>query len=347
MTTTPRSSFIFAGTEIQPGQRQTIDIPLSRLSDHTRMHLVAQVIHGKQDGPVMFVSGAIHGDEIIGVEIIRRLAEVKALEKLKGTLILVPVVNAYGFVTQSRYLPDRRDLNRSFPGTQRGSMAAQLAHTFMQEVVKPSSIGIDLHSAAVHRDNLPQIRADLGNEEVEAMATAFGTSVMLDARLRDGSLRAEAQALGCDILLYEAGEALRFDETAIRIGVRGILNVMRQRGMLPRTKTQKPPAKPLRSGQSHWERAPISGIMRAYVSLGDYVEEGALLGVVSGPLGEEETEVRARTEGLMIGRTNLPIVNRGDALFHIAETAKKAAAAHDALEKAVEVDPLFDGEEIV
>lgn len=344
-----REPFTLGGEEITPGGRKTIDIPLSRLSDHTRMHLGIQVIHGRSGGPVMFVSGAIHGDEIIGVEIIRRLAEVKALSRLKGTLILVPIVNAYGFVTQSRYLPDRRDLNRSFPGTDKGSLAAQLAHIFMKEVVSRADVGIDLHSGAVHRDNLPQIRANLGNPDVLAMAKAFGASIMLDSRLRDGSLRAEAQERGCNILLYEAGEALRFDETAIRIGVRGVLNVMRQQGMLPPSKSGRQPIKPIRTGTSHWERAPIGGIMRAYRGLGDIVEQDELLAVVSGPLGEDEMEVRSRSKGVIIGRTNLPIVNRGDALFHVAETGKGSdiEGTHDALEAAIESDPLFDEMEIV
>ncbi|GGY44818.1 deacylase [Parvularcula lutaonensis] len=349
MSKAPRKPFVIHGEEIAPGRRRTIDIPLSRLADHTRMHLGVQVIHGKSSGPVLFVSGAIHGDEIIGVEIIRRLSEVKALSRLKGTLILVPIVNAYGFITHSRYLPDRRDLNRSFPGAEKGSLAAQLAHIFMKEVVSRSDFGIDLHSAAVHRDNFPQIRANLGNPEVLAMARAFGATIMLDSRLRDGSLRAEGQERGCDILLYEAGEALRFNETAIRIGVKGVLNVMRHKGMLPPSKGSKPAAEPIRTARSHWERAPIGGIMRAYRGLGDSVDADELLAVVSGPLGEDEMEVRARSKGVVIGRSNLPIVNRGDALFHIAETGRgtDVDATHDAIEAAVEADPLFDGMEIV
>lgn len=199
------------GERVAPGERRTIAIPLSRLSDHTRISLTSHAIHGRKDGPVMFVSAAIHGDEIIGVEIIRRLAAIKAINRLRGTLILAPVVNAYGFVSLSRYLPDRRDLNRCFPGSDKGSLAAQLAHTFMTEIVGRAHYGIDLHSGAVHRDNLPQIRADLDDPDVAVMAKAFGASIMLNANLRDGSLRAAAKDVGCKILLYEAGEALRFD----------------------------------------------------------------------------------------------------------------------------------------
>lgn len=343
-----RSAFTLAGERVEPGARKTIKQQISYLSDHTPMSLTSHVIHGRRAGPVLFVSGAIHGDEIIGVEIIRRLMEMKALERLKGTLILVPVVNAYGFVAQSRYLPDRRDLNRCFPGSATGSLAGQLAHTFMTEIVAKCDYGLDLHTAAIHRANLPQIRADLSNPVVADMAKAFGASIMLDANLRDGSLREAAQAVGCNILLYEAGEALRFDENAIRIGVRGVLGVMRHVGMLPASKTRSA-IEPILSESSHWLRAPAGGVMRARKGLGDRVRQNEVLAEISDPLGELTDTVKAKRSGIVIGRSNLPVVNLGDALFHIARV-KNAAGAEDAieaLEDEVEDDPLFDGVEIV
>ncbi len=234
-----REAFDLAGTSIAPGERGGALIPLSRLADHTDMMLKTLVVHGKKPGPTLFVSGAIHGDEIIGVEIIRRVSNMKALSRIKGTLILIPVVNSYGFLGMSRYLPDRRDLNRVFPGHENGSPASQLAYTFMQQIVSRCEYGVDLHSGAIHRENLPQIRADLDNPVVKDMAAAFGASIMLNSNLRDGSLREAARAVGCNMLLYEAGEALRFNETAVRIGVKGVLGVMRHIGMLPKTKPSK------------------------------------------------------------------------------------------------------------
>lgn len=343
-----REPFELHDVVVQPGERQTVTIPISRLSDHTRINLSPYVIHGKRDGPVMFVSGAIHGDEIIGVEIIRRLATLKTLGRLRGTLILIPVVNAYGFVSLSRYLPDRRDLNRSFPGSAKGSLGSQLAHTFLSEIVDRSQYGIDLHSGAVHRENLPQIRADLDDPEVCEMAKAFGASIMLNANLRDGSLRSAAKEVGCKILLYEASEALRFDEVSIRVGVNGILRVMRHVGMLAPSKASGGKTEPVRSDSSHWLRAPIGGLMRAKKKLGDRVKKGEVIALISDPLGLIEESVLARSSGIVFGRTNLPVVNRGDALFHIARVKSVLAAeeAVESVEQEVESDPLFDDDVI-
>ena len=344
-----RAAFTFAGKTIAAGDRQVVDLPLSRLADHTRMNLSVDVIHGRREGPVMFVSGAIHGDEIIGVEVIRRVSDQKALSRLRGTLILVPIVNAYGFITHSRYLPDRRDLNRSFPGSAKGSLAAQLAHTFMTEVVRKCQYGIDIHSGAIHRANLNQIRADFSDPDVKTMAMAFGAAVMLDSQLRDGSLREAAQTHGCRTLLYEAGEALRFDEMPIRIGVRGVLNVMRHVGMLaPLKQPRKMPVSTF-CQSSPWVRAPIGGIMRPYKGLGDHVAEGEVIAVMSGPLGDGATDVISPADGIIIGRSNMPIMNRGDAMFHVASVtdARKAAARMVEMENETEKDPIFEERGIV
>ncbi len=344
-----RKPFEIGNAVIKPGTQGLALIPLSRLADHTEMTLKVLVVHGKRPGPTMFVSGAIHGDEIIGVEIIRRIARMKTISKLKGTLILIPVVNRYGFLGMSRYLPDRRDLNRVFPGHENGSPASQLAYTFMNEIVAKCDFGVDLHSGAIHRENLPQIRADLDNPIVKDMAKAFGASIMLNSNLRDGSLREAAQTKGCHMLLYEAGEALRFDETAVRIGVKGVLGVMRNIGMLRKLKPPKRQITPVQPASSHWVRAPISGLMRAAHGLGDVVKKGAVIASVAGPLGEMEAEVLAKYSGVIIGRTNLPIVNRGDALFHVArvDDLEDAETAIENRVQNAEMDPLFDGIEIV
>lgn len=344
-----REPFEIGLASVPAGSRDTVLIPLSRLADHTDMMLKALVVHGKSVGPTLFVSAAIHGDEIIGVEIIRRLSRMKILSRIKGTLILIPVVNSYGFLGMSRYLPDRRDLNRVFPGIENGSPASQLAYIFMQEIVSKCDFGVDLHSGAIHRENLPQIRANLDDPIVKEIAKAFGASVMLNSNLRDGSLREAAQGVGCNMLLYEAGEALRFNETAIRIGVKGVLGVMREIGMLPKLKPRKAPLEPIQPVSSHWLRAPMSGLMRAAYSLGDVVKKGAVIASVSGPLGEIEEDVTAKYSGVIIGRTNLPIVNRGDALFHIArvDDLDDAESTIENRTDNADKDPLFDGIEIV
>ena len=228
-----RQPFVVGGLAVKPGERRLVDLPISKLSNHAPVTLPVHVLHGAQPGPTMFVSAAIHGDELNGVEIIRRLLRTLDPQSISGTLLCVPVVNVFGFISRSRYLPDRRDLNRSFPGSATGSLAARLAHLFLTEIVKRSQIGIDLHTAAIHRINLPQIRCVFRKRRrVQELGRAFGADVMLESPERPGSLREAAREAGVDVLSYEGGEGLRFDEFAIRAGVDGITGVMLKMGML-------------------------------------------------------------------------------------------------------------------
>jgi hypothetical protein len=324
------------GVVVQRGQRVTVDLPAAQLYTHAPVAMPVQVISGRKAGPRLFVSAAIHGDEINGVEVIRRLLKLPALKRLRGTLIAIPVVNVHGLIHHSRYLPDRRDLNRSFPGTERGSLAARLAHLFMTEIVEQCTHGIDLHTGAIHRSNLPQVRANLDDEETSRLAHAFGVPVLINADVRDNSLREAAAELGMPMLLYEAGEALRFDELAIRAGVKGIVNVMRALDMLPvRSGRHRAPPTPVIARSSTWVRAPVSGILRTVVPLGARVDKDTLMGVLSDPFGERESAVRAPAEGIVIGRTVLPLANEGEALFHIARFRRieRASAKVDAFQE--------------
>ena len=307
-----------AGIEIRAGQSRTIDIPFARLYTHTDMTMPVHVIHGRKPGPRLFVSAAIHGDEINGVEIIRRLLKLRLLNKLRGTLIAIPVVNAYGFINHNRYLPDGRDLNRFFPGNIKGSLTSQLASLFMDEIVSKCTHGIDMHTGSRHRDNLPQIRADFSVEENEALASAFGAPVVIDARIRDGSLREAASEMKIPLLLYEGGEALRFSDMVIKMGIKGIISVMRSIGSLPPVVPRKKPIEPLLARSTKWTRAPISGIVQSVMKLGTKVEKGDIVAVIGDPFGESEEKVLASSSGVLIGRLNLPLVHRGDAIFNIA-----------------------------
>lgn len=330
------------GTVIRPGQRRLVELAIPDLYTHTSLNIPVQVINGRQDGPRLMVSAAVHGDEINGVEIIRRLLNLKVLDRLRGALVAVPVVNVYGFINQSRYLPDRRDLNRSFPGSESGSLAARLAHTFINDVVAHCTHGIDLHTGAVHRENLPQIRAYLDSEAIRRMAQAFGAPVVLHSNLVDGSMRQALYERGFPIIVYEAGEALRFNEVAIRAGVQGIVSVMRDLGMLPRQKRKSKSYEPLVARNSTWVRAPQSGIMRMVVPLGAQVDKGQLLGVISDPFGEREENVEAVVSGIVIGRVNIPLANEGEALFHIAHF-RRADGLQDQLDSfQEEMDPSTD-----
>lgn len=307
-----------AGVSIKPGSRQSIDIPLPSFYTHSSVNMPVHVVHGRQPGPVLLVTAAIHGDEITGVEIIRRLLMYKFIDRIRGTLIAIPVVNVFGFVSKSRYLPDRRDLNRSFPGSEKGSMASRLANIVMTQIVAQCTHIVDLHSAAVDRQNLPQIRAKISGEpDIEAMARAFGVPVILDSNLLEGSFREAAYNNGVPMLVYEAGEALRFDEVSIRAGVRGVLNVMRLLDMRLNRKSPRTSAT-LIANTSRWVRAPQSGILRALVGVGSKVGVGDTLAFVNDPLGENNSEVSSPVDGIIIGKTNLPLVFEGEAIFNIA-----------------------------
>lgn len=340
------------GDTINPGERKVINLPVAKLYTHTGLTIPLQVICGKHAGPRLFISAAIHGDELNGVEIVRRIIKTPSINRLRGTLIVVPVVNVFGIIQHSRYLPDRRDLNRSFPGSKRGSLAARLAYIFIEEIVRQCDYGIDLHTGAIHRSNLPQIRANLDDKKTRQLAEASMVPVLLNSNLRDGSLRQVADELGVKVLLYEAGEALRFDELSIRAGVRGILSVMRWLKMLSPRQAKQKTQEPFIARASGWERASESGILRAIAPLGARVKKGDLLGIISDPsdlFDPTEYEVRARISGLVIGKSNIPLVNEGDALFHIARfdsDIKEAAALVEAFQSTADdqPNPMFSDE---
>lgn len=322
------AAFRIGDTEVAPGERKTVNLKVANLYTSAPVFLPVTVHRGLAPGPTLFVSAALHGDEINGVEIIRRLLRLPQLAELRGTLLAVPIVNTLAFIHQSRYLPDRRDLNRSFPGSETGSFAARLAHLFLKEVVGRCNYGIDLHTGAIHRPNLPQIRADLRQPLNLRLAKAFGAPLFLDSQPTAGTLREYTTRKNIPVILYEASEALRFDETAIRIGVQGVQNVMREIGML----ATAPDAvarttEPVLAHGNYWARSPASGILRALVALGEHVQLKQVLGIVGDPYGVEEISVLAPMEGIVIGRLNLPLVHEGDALFHLATMDEPGAAA--------------------
>ena len=309
------------GHIIDPGTAADVTIPVSREVSGFTANLMLRVINGVRPGPTVFISGAVHGDEIIGTAIIQRLAERIAPDTLAGAVILVPVVNIYGFLSNSRYLPDRRDLNRSFPGSSKGSLAGQLAQCFLENVIEKSSLGIDIHSAAIHRYNLPQIRIAEDDPYLTELAMAFGAPVIVESPLRVGSMRELARSRGVPMLLLEAGEALRFDRLSIDIGTHGVLRVLAHLKMQEWDDGMDGVGTPARTNSSTWVRAPRGGVAHFVHESGDTVRAGDVLAQVSGLFGEESADVIAPVDGIVIGHATLPVVNQGDALFHIAKVA--------------------------
>lgn len=305
--------------EILPGEQRKIELPVAKLYTDAEVSLPVYIIRAKRAGPTIFVSAAVHGDELNGIEIIRRLISQKKLKLIRGTIICVPMVNVYGVVNQSRYMPDRRDLNRCFPGSIKGSLAARVAHIFLNEIVKHCDYGIDLHTGAIHRSNFPQIRANLSDPETKELALEFGVPVVLNSNIIDGSLRESAVKHQTKVLLYEAGEALRFDEFSIRAGMKGIINVLKHLRMVRKSARSKRNKKePFIANGSQWLRANASGIVNHRAELGKQVVKGDVLAEIGSPYGEIIDQVIASRSGIIIGQQNIPLVQEGEAMFHIA-----------------------------
>lgn len=312
------------GVTVAAGTRRNLELPVARLPTDTSLSLPVAVINGAAPGPTLWLSAVIHGDELNGVEIIRQLLNLLRPRELAGAVVAVPVVNVFGFVSESRNLPDRRDLNRSFPGSPRGSLAAQLAHLFMTQVVERCDYGIDFHTGSDHRTNLPQLRVDLEDPEVGRLADAFAAPATVDAAFRDGSLRHACSRRGIPVLVFEGGEAHRFNEGAIRIGVEGTLRVLSALGMRDGAAAPSPERPTTVVRHSRWERARRSGIVRIDVFPGQPVRRGDVLGVIADALGERRTAVRASTSGIVLGYTRNPLASQGDALVHLADLSDTA-----------------------
>lgn len=320
--------FVLGEVAVIPGGRKKIELPVGNITSSSPVTLPVEVVYGKRPGPCLLVTGCLHGDELNGAEIVRRLLRTAALRRLRGTLLAVPVLNLPAFLMRTRYLPDRRDLNRCFPGAAAGSLGARLAKVTTSELLPRADAVIDLHTGAVNRPNLPQIRVSPGDPEAMRLAKAFGAPVIMVADIREGSFRGACKAAEKPVILFESGESARLDAATIRFGLRGIMTVMRKLRMLPPLRKEKEEAK-LRSvicRKSAWERSPTFGLFTPLVPLGRAVNKDTVLGFVADPFEGDEFEVKASREGIVIGRTNEGLIDEGDALFHIAISADAEGA---------------------
>jgi hypothetical protein len=305
------------GADVPPGARVDIRLSVSESYTGDRLSIPITVINGEHPGPRMFVTAAVHGDELNGIGVVRELMTTLEPNEINGVLILVPVVNVLGLPLHSRYLPDRRDLNRAFPGSTEGSMASRLANTITTQVLDVCDVGVDLHTAASGRANLPQIRANFDAPKSLEYARAFAPPILVDAPHRVGSLRWAGAERDVPVLTYEAGEALRFEESAIGIGVAGVRRLMAHLGMLTEDEADSD-GTPLEADETHWVRADRGGIMNLEVGLGDSVSVGQPLWTVSSPFGRDRKPMESPWEGVVIGASTIPLCNPGDAVVHIA-----------------------------
>lgn len=309
-------AFAIAGQSLAPGSRNQLELPVSRLPDGSWLTLPIAVLHGAKAGKTLWLTAAVHGDELNGIEIIRELLTRVDPRTLAGTVVAVPIVNVFGVLQGSRYLPDRRDLNRAFPGSPRGSLASRLAHILMREVIGHGHMGVDYHTGSGGRANLPQIRIEADDREASRLANIFAAPVIFHAPSRRGSLRWAAAEARIPSLLFEGGAASMLDDASIQFGVDGTLRLMKHARMI----TEAPPAalKSVHCLDSAWVRAKAGGICRIQVRLGEKVRANDTVAIVRDAFNTKPNRVRAKAAGVVIGLTQNPLVNSGDALVHVA-----------------------------
>ena len=304
------------GIEVNPGEEISTAILLSESYSGAEISAPVFVWRGQADGPTVFVTAAVHGDEINGTGTIRHIIRERPFELIAGTLVLVPVVNMLGFERHARYLPDRRDLNRSFPGSPSGSLASRMARSFFQQVVKRCDYGIDLHTAAIRRTNFPNVRANMNDERLAAFARAFGAELIITSQGPKGSLRSSACKAGCATLILEAGEIWKVEPRVVDYAVRGITNCLRFLKMV-RGHLEKPPYR-VEADKTNWVRATHGGFLEFHVAPGDIVEKDDAIATNTDLTGEVQGVIHATRSGIVLGMTTIPSVAPGDPVCHLA-----------------------------
>ncbi len=307
---------VINGIRIRPGQSLNIEIAIARLPTHTLIDLPVFIDRAKEDGPVVLISGGVHGDEINGIVAVKRMLEEKLFKPVKGTLIFIPLVNVYGFLSNSRTFPDGRDLNRSFPGNNKGSLASQIAYILTTHIIPHIDYGIDIHTGGRMLSNYPQIRVDFKDKKGLELAKAFGARFTINSTHIDKSFRKEAYKKDKHILVYEGGESMRLDELVVGEAIEGTRRLLNHLDMLDEDVIT---GSTLIMKESSWLRAKISGIFTPTISLGESVRKGQVLAKISDPYGQVKVAVKCTSNGHVIGLNNSPVVNAGDALFHVGK----------------------------
>lgn len=330
---------VWEGEQIAPGETRNFRLTVSESYSGMNVRIPIQVVRALEPGPTLFVTAALHGDEINGTGVVRQIIHQGLLPLERGSVILVPVLNLLAFDRHSRYLPDRRDLNRCFPGTTTGSLASRMARRIFDEIVMRSDYGIDLHTAAVRRTNFPNVRADLSDPQVARIAKAFGSELILDNRGPKGSFRREACVAGCPTIVMEGGEVWKVEPGIVDSAIKGIVNVLRELQMLPGrpeiTEHQMALTK------TKWLRAERGGFLQFHVKPGDGVEQGQAIATNTNLLGVEKSVLYSPYAGVVLGMTTLPAVTPGEPICHLGQLPKRmqparltlSRAKHDGLEE--------------
>ncbi len=323
--------FEIAGMSVPPGRRKDVKIRISEFYTATPVFIPVTVLHGARPGPVVYVTAAVHGDEINGLEMVRQIRTTVSPKRLAGTLILVLIANPIAFLNMRRDLPDGRDLNRFFPGRDHGSMASLIADAIFTKIVRISDYGVDLHTAAAGRTNLPHVRADMRSPVLRRLATSFGCEVIFDMAGEEGMLRHAATRAGVPTIVYEAGEPLKFQKDLIRQGVAGIMNLLADLKMcdFPRSS----PAFQIVVDDYHWVRAKKGGILSLNVRPGDVIERGHTIAVNTKPFGTEVGRIKAPYTGLVVGCTTVPMVIPGSAVCHLVALNSRYKILRSLLER--------------
>ncbi|PJA75970.1 succinate dehydrogenase [bacterium CG_4_9_14_3_um_filter_65_15] len=308
------------GEAIPPGESRLVTLAVSESYSSMTVEIPLYLTRAVEPGPVVFVTAALHGDEINGTGAVRNLIMDEDLHLLRGAMILVPVLNILAFDRHSRYLPDRRDLNRSFPGTTSGSLASRMARIIFDEIVTRSDFGIDLHTAAIRRTNYPNVRADMSNDAVRRLALSFGAEIILDGKGPKGAFRPEACNAGCPTIIMEGGEIWKVEPVVVESALRGIKNVLRGLGMI-----EGPPVLPASQiviETSKWMRAERGGFMQFHIQPGDIVVKDQLLATNTTLIGTERFKLFAPFDAVVIGMTSLPAVNPGEPICNLGKLPK-------------------------
>ncbi len=310
---------LIAGVEFYPGQSGPVEVVAGQLPSGNQVSIQGHIYRAYKPGPTVLFLGGVHGDEINGVEIIRRALRSKLFDGLiAGNVIAIPLLNVYGFNNFSRDVPDGKDVNRAFPGSLKGSLAARIAHGLAKNILPHVQLVVDFHTGGRGTYNYPQIRHNTEDEAAREAAEAFNPPVLMANRAPAKSLRRSAQKLyQLPVLTYEGGENLRYDALSIDVGLAGMKRLLRIKGMLEDVPEEKPNL-PIRLSASSWVRAGRAGLFQWTKKSGHWVRKGEPIGFVADPQGKLPTKrILAPRDGFLIGHANSAVVSQGDALFHI------------------------------